>query len=180
MIVNIINFFAVVSGIYLFLLNASETSFIPDHQNIALSVSSLQLFVIFYFVYFNEIVFMHQKTYRDSCHNEQLANSIMEFMHQSKPYLDPDITLNIFAGMIEEKPHVISKAINDCFNKNFRDFINEFRVNEFIDKMNTDKAKKRTFLYLAHEVGFNSKSTFNLAFKKATGLSPREYFNTKS
>jgi AraC-like DNA-binding protein len=181
MIVSTINFFAVVSGIYLFLLNASGTSFIPDHQDIALSVSSLQLFVIFYFVYFNEIVFMPQKkTEREGCHNEQLANSIMEFMHQSKPYLDADITLNVFAEMMGEKPHVISKAINDCFNKNFRDFINEFRVNEFIDKMNTDKAKNLTFLYLAHEVGFNSKSTFNLAFKKATGLSPREYFHTKT
>jgi AraC-like DNA-binding protein len=121
-----------------------------------------------------------KKTEREGCHNEQLANSIMEFMHQSKPYLDADITLNVFAEMMGEKPHVISKAINDCFNKNFRDFINEFRVNEFIDKMNTDKAKNLTFLYLAHEVGFNSKSTFNLAFKKATGLSPREYFHTKT
>jgi len=103
MIVSTINFFAVVSGIYLFLLNASGTSFIPDHQDIALSVSSLQLFVIFYFVYFNEIVFMPQKkTERESCHNEQLANSIMEFMHQSKPYLDADITLNVFSEMMGE------------------------------------------------------------------------------
>jgi AraC-like DNA-binding protein len=174
-----INFLALGSGIILFVLNASNRLVIQSYQDIPLSIASLQLFVIFYYVYFNETVFLPQKPSLRNDLNQQLAGKILNFMQNQKPYLDTDLTLAAFAERLEDKPHNISKTVNDYFDKNFRDFLNEFRVNEFIQKMESGEAKNRTFLYLAHEAGFNSKSTFNLAFRKATGLSPREYFNTK-
>lgn len=179
-VVGSINFISIFLGIFLFVLATSNQFLILDYQDIPLSVSSLQLFVIFYYVYFNEEVFLPARSSRKNNLNEQLAEDILKLMHHSKPYLDAELTLAGFAEMMNTKPHAISKTINDCFNKNFRDFINEFRVKEFIQKMESGDAKSRTFLYLALEVGFNSKSTFNLAFKKATGLSPREYFNQKN
>lgn len=174
---TVINLLAVASGIILFILNSSEELFIQSYQDIPFSIASLQLFVIFYYVYFNESLFLPPKSLHENEPNLKLAGKILNFMQTEKPYLDTELTLAGFAERMEIKPHSISKAINDCFNKNFRDFLNEFRVNEFIRKMNTGGAQNRTFLYLAHEAGFNSKSTFNLAFKKVTGLSPREYFN---
>ncbi|WP_081485169.1 helix-turn-helix domain-containing protein [Marinilabilia salmonicolor] len=175
-----INLLAVASGVILFILNESKGFIIQNYQDIPFSIASLQLFVIFYYVYFNESLFLPSKNIHENEPDLELAGKILNFMQTKKPYLDTELTLAGFAERLEIKPHSISKTINDCFNKNFRDFLNEFRVIEFIQKINSGSAKNRTFLYLAHESGFNSKSTFNLAFKKVTGLSPREYFNTKS
>jgi AraC-like DNA-binding protein len=172
-----INLVAVIAGISLFWLVASGLLQFRNYQDIPLSLSSIQLFVIFYFVYFNEAIFYPPKAEKINDLNRILANRILMIMQESKPFLNPDLTLAGFAESIDNKPHTISKTINECFNKNFRDFINEYRVNEFIKKMDSEDAKNMTFLYLAYEAGFNSKSTFNLAFKKVTGLSPREYFS---
>jgi AraC-like DNA-binding protein len=81
--------------------------------------------------------------------------------------------------MLGTKSHILSKVINECFEKNFRDFVNKYRVEEFIALANTVEYKRYTFLALAQEVGFNSKSTFNLAFKKLTNQNPRDYFKSR-
>jgi AraC-like DNA-binding protein len=70
----------------------------------------------------------------------------------------------------------MSKIINECYQQNFRDFVNRYRVEEFIELARQDTNKKYTFLALANEVGFNSKSTFNVAFKKVFQQSPRDFF----
>jgi AraC-like DNA-binding protein len=53
-------------------------------------------------------------------------------------------------------------------------------MEEFIRLAQLPKYKNYTFLAIAHEVGFNSKSTFNLAFKKATEQSPSAYLKSHS
>ena len=85
------------------------------------------------------------------------------------------MSLADLADMLELKVYVLSKVFNEHYRKNFRDFINEYRVNEFIRLSKQESQKNYTFLALALEVGFNSKSTFNLAFKKVTNQSPRDF-----
>ena len=98
-------------------------------------------------------------------------------MKTEKPFKDTQLNIADLSEMIGTKPHILSKVLNESFHKNFRDFINEYRVKEFIELANSIEFKNYTFLALSYEVGFNSKSTFNLAFKKITKQSPREYFN---
>jgi AraC-like DNA-binding protein len=107
---------------------------------------------------------------------EGLKQRLLEVMNTQKPFKNPELNIAELSEMIESKPHILSRLLNESFHKNFRDFINEYRVNEFIELANSDHLKNFTFLALAYEVGFNSKSTFNLAFKKVTKSSPREYF----
>jgi AraC-like DNA-binding protein len=107
---------------------------------------------------------------------EGLKQRLLEVMNTQKPFKNPELNIAELSEMIESKPHILSRLLNESFHKNFRDFINEYRVNEFIELANSDHFKNFTFLALAYEVGFNSKSTFNLAFKKVTKSSPREYF----
>lgn len=104
---------------------------------------------------------------------------VAALMKEKKPYRNPDLSVSDLADMLETKPHVLSKIINDSYHKNFRDFVNTYRIEEFIRLAHTKEFKHYTFLALAQEVGFNSKSTFNLAFKKLTHQSPREYFKRK-
>lgn len=107
--------------------------------------------------------------------NELLSN-LRELMESQKAYQDAELNMNRLAELLGTKTHILSKLLNEHYEQNFRDFVNSYRVKEFINQAQTGKLQKLTFLGLAHEVGFNSKSTFNLAFKKITNKSPREYF----
>jgi AraC-like DNA-binding protein len=101
-------------------------------------------------------------------------------MREQKPYKNPELSVSDLAEIMNIKAHVLSRGINDHFHRNFRDFVNGFRIEEFIALAEKKEFKHYTFLALAQEVGFNSKSTFNLAFKKVTDMSPREYFKNRS
>nr|WP_230688441.1 helix-turn-helix domain-containing protein [Hymenobacter jeongseonensis] len=98
-------------------------------------------------------------------------------MQQHKPYLNPNLTIHELATGLKLPPHVLSKVINEGFEKNFFDFINSYRVEEFKAVMATPRAQHYSLLGVALEVGFNSKTAFNRAFKKQTDQTPRQYFN---
>ncbi|WP_187632131.1 helix-turn-helix domain-containing protein [Hymenobacter lutimineralis] len=103
--------------------------------------------------------------------------AVTSYMRQHKPYLNPSLTIHELAGGVQLPPHVLSKVINEGFGQNFFDFVNAYRVEEFKQLMATPRAQQYTLLALALEVGFNSKSAFNRAFKKQTDQTPREYFS---
>lgn len=105
-----------------------------------------------------------------------LTSKLKHAMEEEKLYLNASLTLPELSQKLDSSLHEISRAINEGFQKNFRDFINHYRVQEFIKRADEEAIKKQTFLALAMEVGFNSKSSFNRSFRKITGKSPREYF----
>ncbi|MCG8698436.1 MAG: helix-turn-helix domain-containing protein [Bacteroidales bacterium] len=111
--------------------------------------------------------------------DDLFEKKLLALMKEKKPYINPQLSVADLAELLDIKAHVLSKFINERFDKTFRDFINEYRIEEFIGIAQSDEFKNYTFLALAYEVGFNSKSTFNLAFKKATNVSPREYFRSE-
>lgn len=111
---------------------------------------------------------------------EKLKKEINRIMTEEKPYRKSDLSLNELSEIVCIKPHVLSKVINEGFNYNFRDFVNKYRIEEFIRYVNSDNYKNYTYLAVAYEVGFNAKSTFNLAFKRFTKSTPREYFKNNN
>jgi len=105
-----------------------------------------------------------------------LTTKLQNAMEEEKLFLDSSLTLPELSEKLDSSLHEISRAINEGFQKNFRDFINHYRVQEFIKRAQEDGVKTHTFLALAMDVGFNSKSSFNRSFRKMKGKSPREYF----
>ena len=103
-----------------------------------------------------------------------------DIMRVEKPYLNPDLSVFDLAALTHEPPHVVSKTINSSFGQNFFDFVNSYRVGEFVKLAQTDGSRKLTLLALAFEAGFNSKTAFNKAFKKAKGETPRVYLKNQS
>ncbi|UFH57776.1 AraC family transcriptional regulator [Spirosoma sp. KNUC1025] len=69
----------------------------------------------------------------------------------------------------------VSQIINQGFGMNFNDFVNLYRIKAVIAQIQSGNHTMYTLLGIAYECGFNSKSTFNRAFKKRTGLAPRDY-----
>ena len=55
------------------------------------------------------------------------------------------------------------------------DFVNGYRVDEVKSRLKDPKNSQYTILSIAYDSGFNSKSSFNIIFKKFTGLTPSQF-----
>lgn len=100
---------------------------------------------------------------------------LTRLMETEKMYLEPELALADLARRLGTNSSVLSAVINRAFEKNFNDYVNAYRV-EAVKRLMTDPAAAHlSLLGLGLESGFNSKATFNRAFKKVTGVSPREY-----
>lgn len=97
------------------------------------------------------------------------------FMQTRRPWLDPDLTLSQLAGQLNLNVSQLSYLVNAGFGKNFNDFVNAYRVEEVKRIMQDPAAAHLSLLGIAFECGFNSKATFNRAFKKSTGVSPSQF-----
>ena len=105
----------------------------------------------------------------------ELQARLAKMMEEEKPYLDDKLTLKSLAENLDIHPNYLSQVINERFQKNFYDFINSARVEEFKSLIQQPRSKNLTLLALAFECGFSSKSSFNKFFKKSTGKTPSEF-----
>ena len=110
---------------------------------------------------------------------EKWQSKIEQVMVNEKLYLNPELTLSELSDKVESHNSLISNVINTKFQKNFNDFVNEFRVNVFKEKIKDPKLQHLTLLAIAFDCGFNSKSTFNRAVKKVTGEMPSAFLMPK-
>lgn len=106
---------------------------------------------------------------------DQIKNKLHDLTLKEKVYLDPDLTLGGLAELLNIKETKLSIILNGYFKKNFSEFINEFRVIEAKNMLKDPNNVKKTILEIIYAAGFNSKSVFNLVFKKNTGLTPTQF-----
>jgi len=112
---------------------------------------------------------------------EQATNIQIEllkkYMHEHNPHLDPDLTIQDLALKVNMPVRDLSMLINHHMGQHFFDFINEYRIKNAMQLLRNPDKKEVTVLEILYEVGFNSKSSFNTAFKKHTNHTPTEYRN---
>lgn len=106
---------------------------------------------------------------------ESWKTKIETVITEQNLYQNPELTLTDLAKKLDTNAAVISKAVNQGFGLNFNDFINNFRIEAVKSSFQKGEHKKSTLLGIAFDCGFNSKATFNRAFKKNTGISPKEF-----
>jgi AraC-like DNA-binding protein len=106
-----------------------------------------------------------------------LMEKLDQWMQDKKIYKDPELNLDTLSEMTKISRHQISETLNQYLGKTYYAYINEYRIKEVIILL--DKCKKQgikpNILSIAFEMGFNSKSSFHLYFKKITGTTPSEY-----
>lgn len=119
----------------------------------------------------------------DEANNEsEEASMLREWKDKITPlfeaedvYKNPNLTLTDLASLLNTNRNIISKAINQEFQMNFNDFVNKKRAEAVIERMKNGEHAKNTLLAIALDCGFNSKTTFNRAFKKYTGTTPKQF-----
>lgn len=106
---------------------------------------------------------------------EVYLKKLLGLMEREKPYTDGRLTLTKLAAKLSVTPHHLSQIMNERLNQNFFDFVNTYRVEEAKRQLHDDAKKHYSLLAIAEEVGFNSKSAFNAAFKKQTDMTPSDF-----
>lgn len=100
----------------------------------------------------------------------------LEKVLESGAYKQNDLSLNTIANTCQLTTHQASAAINKYSGSNFYDWVNQYRIEAAkVSLQESDTQVTR----ICYEVGFNSKSTFNMAFKKLVGCTPTEFRKTK-
>jgi AraC-like DNA-binding protein len=102
----------------------------------------------------------------------------LEILMQTKqPFTNPELTLKALSQMSAIPERTLSQIINEYKHQNFFDFVNSYRVKYAMELLKNKQNHKRTMLDILFDAGFNSKSTFNAAFKKQSGETPSEFKN---
>ncbi len=105
----------------------------------------------------------------------EIQKSLTKAINEDRLFVNPEINLTELAHALHVHPHNLSQVINTFEGKNFYDYINHKRIEEFKRIVALPENQRFTLLALALDCGFNSKTSFNRNFKNATGLSPSEY-----
>ncbi|MFN3852702.1 MAG: helix-turn-helix domain-containing protein [Spirosomataceae bacterium] len=108
---------------------------------------------------------------------DELKKQIETIIIQQELFINPTLTLQELADKTGLHPKKLSFVINQGFGMNFNDFVNYYRTQAVISKLKSGEHNLFTLLGIAYECGFNSKSTFNRAFKKQTSITPKEYLS---
>lgn len=104
-----------------------------------------------------------------------LQSKLERIMKEERPYLQPELTLNDLSILMNLPKHELTYLLNTHIGKNFFTYVNEYRLESVIRKLETPDFDHLTIIAIAYDCGFNSKSTFNSLFKQHTGQTPSEY-----
>jgi len=110
----------------------------------------------------------------DKEYNEELLK-LKKYMIEEKPFLNPALTIQDVAAALQIPVRDLSLLINHKLEQHFYDFVNTYRIENAMNILKDSTKSKLTILEILYDVGFNSKSSFNTAFKKHTGNTPTAY-----
>lgn len=170
----------------------SDYPYISDWIKIGILVS--QLFIICWYLYkalnnpglFRNIdskmklvfdLILEENKIEPETLNEDLLK-LKKYMSDEKPFLNPALTIQDISKAMNVPVRELSVLINHQLGQHFYDFVNTYRIENAKEILKDPSKSKVTILEILYEVGFNSKSSFNTAFKKHTGNTPTEYRKT--
>jgi len=168
-------------------------NFIGLAENRSVFMVTLVLLLIFVFYFVNKVILKalrQPEIFAGIAHNETskylgsnltpgqievYKKQLLALLGTEKPFLNPQVSLTDLSEKLSVSTKHLSQVINQSFNKSFFDFINTYRIQEVQQILKESVDDKMTVLEAMYEAGFNSKSSFNTAFKKETGQTPTEF-----
>ncbi len=105
----------------------------------------------------------------DAGRMDRIAEKLQRAMREQRLFVDASLSLRSLSDTLGVSENYISQTLNDRLGRNFFDFVNAARIEEAKRLL---REEGRTVLDTAMAVGFNSRSTFNAAFRKHAGSTP--------
>ena len=106
-----------------------------------------------------------------------LVIRVGDYMKEKQRFLDSELTIKDLSLELNIPLKTLSQVINEGYSCNFFDFVNKFRVETAKSLFENQVDIKLTIQEVMFDSGFNSKSSFNTAFKKFTNQTPTEFKN---
>lgn len=100
---------------------------------------------------------------------------LTKLLQEEKVYLNPDLNLKLLAQYLQVSEKICSNVLSQGLNSNFNQVINSYRIEAFKNKIHNGEHREYTLTSIAYDCGFDSKSTFNRAFKFATNMPPSQF-----
>jgi len=122
-----------------------------------------------------EVKISEKKARLSALDSDLLKKKLDSLMLNEKVFLQHDLTLREVAKLLKTSTNNISWLLNSVYKTTFYDFINSHRIKEFVKEVENKKHLQNTILALSIDAGFNSKSTFNKAFKVVMKDTPSNY-----
>lgn len=114
------------------------------------------------------------KTLSEELFQEILARLDSAMLNEKK-YLQQDLSMHQLAKELKTNTSYLSRVIQETYHKNFTSYLNAYRINEATLVLANPEYEHYTIDAISKECGYKHKSTFNKAFRKITGITPRKY-----
>jgi AraC-like DNA-binding protein/drug/metabolite transporter superfamily protein YnfA len=116
-----------------------------------------------------------QKKISDTQTYQELGIRISGLFRDEDIYTNTDLTVSTLASRLKVPAYMVSRAINQYFNKSFSELVVEYRIKKAEQLLAADSQKSLTIEAVAFESGFNTLSAFYKAFKKINNVTPSQY-----
>jgi len=119
----------------------------------------------------------YEKGLLNQLDRKRYLKTLKQIIDTEKPYLNSFLSLKDLSKRTSIPPHHLSQVLNDCLHQNFFDFVNKYRIDE-CKRILSKQSGYKTILEVLYNSSFNTKSVFNRAFKKHTGMTPTEFIKS--
>ncbi|TJY38077.1 helix-turn-helix domain-containing protein [Pontimicrobium aquaticum] len=152
----------------------------PDFINLNLSlIFGVCAFLLSYAHTSGNVGFAKKEKYENSKLSTEILDRnlrvIQSTINDNELFLDKNISLAKVAKKVKLSPRDVSLTINQATKQSFVDYINSYRIDTFKKLILKPSSKNYTMVALAESCGFKSSSAFYAAFKKQTGITPKQY-----
>ncbi len=113
----------------------------------------------------------------DRLTSQKMLQQVKSLLEENEVYLDSGISLNSIAQKLFVTPRELSQVINENEQKNFSEFINHYRIQKAKTFLIDPKYSNEKIATIAYDCGFGNVTSFNLAFKAETEITPTQYRN---
>ena len=120
----------------------------------------------------NPVVFSNEKT-------GQLIQQMNALMELKKPFLQTGYNIKGLADELKIPSYRLSALLNRELQKNFNDYLNEYRIHYCKDLIAQGMADSLNLKGISRKCGFNNRNSFTVAFKKFTGFTPSEFLKNQ-
>jgi len=117
----------------------------------------------------------YQKSALSDAMQEELLQKIVNLMENTEVICDTEFSLDRMAEMVQSNATYVSQVVNSAFKKNFRTFLNGYRIQHAQRLFSELDLSKYTIAAISQEVGYKSPAAFRSTFKEITGVSPNFY-----